>query len=80
VPVADLVETHPAPTVRTRPHLGFDRVLWQRLERRHGAVTGAIVAGVRHRRPVTVRVDVHTAGQLAAAGVPTLGRRDGSGS
>lgn len=80
VPVADLVETHPAPPSRTGPQLGFDRVLWQRLERRGGAVSGATVAGIRHRRPVTVRVDARTAGQLLAAGVPTVGRRDGSGS
>lgn len=80
VPVADLVETHPAPPARSCPQLGFDRVLWQRLERRDGLVTGATVAGVRRRRPVTVRVDARTAGELAAAGVPTVGQRDGAGS
>lgn len=51
----------------------LDRVLWQRLEVREGAVSG-VVAGTRHRRPVQVRVGGDVALGLVEGGVPTVAR------
>jgi hypothetical protein len=58
----------------------LDRVLWQRLELADATPTGAVVAGIRRRRPARVRVDVATALALAEAGLPTVTRRTGSTS
>lgn len=66
--------TRAAASVRAR----FDRVLWQRLEVRDGTVT-AVVAGTRHRRPRQLRVGTAAALGLLDEGVPTVGRRMGSG-
>lgn len=52
----------------------FDRILWQRLEERDGALT-AVVAGTRHRRPHQVRVGAAAALGLLDAGLPTVDRR-----
>jgi len=61
-------------------HLPLDRVLWVRLEVDDSGPVGAVVAGVRRRRPETVRVDVHLALSLVDAGIPVVTRRVGSGS
>lgn len=48
-----------------------DRIAWQRLDLA-SATPRAVVAGVRHRRPVQVPVGIPTALALLQAGVPTL--------
>jgi hypothetical protein len=70
-----------AVTVLAAPQLAsLDRVLWLRVEvDEHGVVSG-VVAGTRHRRPVTVRVDAATARSLSGSGVPTVTRRVGTAS
>lgn len=82
VPPPALVE-EPRPEERARAAASvrdrFDRVLWQRLEVRDGAVT-AVVAGTRHRRPRQMRVGAAAALGLLEAGLPTLRRRVGSAS
>ena len=57
----------------------FDRVLWQRIEVRHGELRG-VVAGTRHRRPRQVQVGAAAALGLLDQGVPTVGPRAGSRS
>lgn len=76
------VVEHAAPGSRSgsRPLVSLDRVLWQRVELDDRGPTGAEVAGIRRRRPVSVRVDATTALALAEAGVPTVTRRAGSPS
>ena len=56
----------------------LDRVLWQRIDVDAEGPRRAVVAGTRHRRPATVRVDLDTAFVLVEAGVPTVTRRVGS--
>lgn len=51
---------------------GVDRVLWLRLQVHDGHSAGAVVHGVRHRRPVDVPVGVATAARLVRAGVPAV--------
>lgn len=51
----------------------LDRTLWQRLEVSGGTVSGVVV-GVRHRRPVDLRVGAATALGLVEAGIPTVAR------
>lgn len=51
---------------------GVDRVLWLQVSVRDGEPAGGIVHGVRHRRPVDVRVGAATARRLLAAGVPAV--------
>ena len=57
----------------------FDRVLWQRLEVRDGAL-GAVVAGTLHRRPRQIRVGAAAALGLLESGLPTVDRRAGTAS
>ncbi len=64
-----------AALVRSR----FDRVLWQRLEVRDGAL-GAVVAGTLHRRPRQIRVGAAAALGLLEDGLPTVDRRAGAAS
>lgn len=64
-----------AASVRSR----FDRVLWQRLEVRDGAL-GAVVAGTLHRRPRQIRVGAAAALGLLESGLPTVDRRAGIAS
>lgn len=62
----------------SRALASLDRVLWQRVELDDGGPVGAEVAGIRRRRPASVRVDAATALALAEAGVPTVTRRLGA--
>jgi len=60
--------------------LPLDRVLWVRVEVDGEAPVGGVVAGIRRRRPATVRVDPATAMALVETGIPVVTRRVGSGS
>lgn len=57
----------------------LDRTVWQRLEVFDGTVSGMVV-GVRHHRPVDLRVGAATALGLVEAGVPTVARFVEAGS
>lgn len=76
-------QAQPRPEERARAAAAvrrrFDRVLWQRLEVHDGELR-ALVAGTRHRRPHQLRVGGAAALGLLDAGVPTVRRREGSGS
>lgn len=56
----------------------LDRAVWQRLDV-SDEVLGGVVVGVRHRRPVELRVGPATAVGLVEAGIPTLSRYVGPG-
>jgi len=75
------VVDHASPEATARRALaGLDRVLWQRVELGPDGPAGAVVAGIRRRRPADVRVDAATAMTLVEAGVPTVTRRVGTGA
>ena len=60
--------------------LPLDRVLWVRVEVDDDGPVGAVVAGVRRRRPASVRVSVDLALSLVEDGIPLVTRRVGTAS
>ncbi len=60
--------------------LPLDRVLWVRVEVDDEGPVGAVVAGVRRRRPVSVRVSVDLGLSLVEDGIPLVTRRVGTTS
>ena len=60
--------------------LPLDRVLWVRVEVGDDGPVGAVVAGVRRRRPASVRVSVDVGLSLVEDGVPLVTRRVGTAS
>ena len=60
--------------------LPLDRVLWVRVEVGDDGPVGAVVAGVRRRRPASVRVSVDVGLSLVEDGIPLVTRRVGTAS